>query len=130
MESKIAVIKRLYEFFKERELDQIRTLFDEQIVWSQMDGFPNGGTYVGADAIFENVFQTFKLKWEDWKAVTEEFLETEHDVMVVGYYSGTFKESGKFFKADFIHRYTLKDGKITHFKQYTDTQLIAEAMNV
>lgn len=126
--SNIQTVQSLYDYFQKRELDKIRPLFHENIKWSQMKGFPNGGEYVGADEIFENVFQGFSDNWTDWKADVTEFLDAGDDVIAVGVYRGTFNKSGKDLEADFIHRYTIKNGIITRFKQYTDTGLFFMAM--
>ena len=43
------------------------------------------------------------------------------EIVMVGYYTGTWKATGKTFKANATHTWTLKDGKVTHFFQAVDT---------
>lgn len=124
----LEIVQNLYNLFKNKDLDKIRELFHENIKWNQMKGFPNGGEYVGADEIFLHVFKGFSDNWSDWSADVTEFLDAGDDIIAVGTYSGTFNNSGKSLEADFCHRYTLKDGVITHFKQFTDTGLFFAAM--
>ncbi len=126
--SNLQIIQDLYEHFKNRNLDEIRKILHPEIKWSQMRGFPNGGTYTGADEIFENVFKGFSDNWTDWKAEVEEFLDAGDDIIAIGKYKGTFNKSGKYLEADFMHRYSIKDSVITNFKQYTDTGLFFAAM--
>lgn len=126
--SNIKTIQSLYDFFQSRELDKIRKIFHADIKWNQMKGFPNGGEYVGAEEIFANVFKGFSENWTDWKADVSEYLEAGDDIIAVGQYKGTFNKSGKYVEADFMHRYTLKDGLIIQFKQYTDTGAFFAAM--
>jgi ketosteroid isomerase-like protein len=128
MKSAVEIIQDLYGFLAEKNLEAVRLLFAETISWEQMKGFPGGGHYRGFDEIVEKVFGVFGEKWINWEAHVEEMKSSGNTVFVQGYYSGTYKSTGKSVKAVFIHRYDLKEGKIQEFKQFADTQLIAAAM--
>src|SRR3712207_4375090 len=54
----------MYRLFAQRDNEGISELFDPEIEWVQMEGFPRGGRYVGADAIFDGVFAGFREQWE------------------------------------------------------------------
>ena len=123
----LELIKELYENYKIRNLDRIRELFHPEIEWTQMPSFPNGGHYVGADAIFEHVFNGFRENWDGWQATVDDFLEVGTIVIATGYYQGTYKATGKSMQAEFAHWYTLSEGKVRSFKQYTDTYSVLEA---
>jgi hypothetical protein len=45
-----------------------------------------------------------------------------------GRYTGKYKKTGKAIDAQVAHVWTLKDGKITNFQQYTDTKQVANAV--
>ena len=128
MESNLSIIQDLYRHFANKDTEKIRALFDENIEWSQMEGFPNGGHYIGFDQIQANVFQGFSDHWTGWKAEVSDFIDAENDIIAVGTYSGTYNNTGKFVEAAFIHHYQVVEGKVKKFVQYTDTHLIAEAM--
>lgn len=123
-----ALIKELYDAFKVGNGKRISELFHPEIEWKQMEGFPNGGTYVGAKEIFEKVFGQFPKDWNNWKAVPNDFIAVEDKVFVLGHYEGTGKTSGQFFKAPIVHLYTINEGVITHFQQFTDTHIINNAL--
>lgn len=129
MKSNIEIIKELYKHFASANFENIILLFDKNILWEQMEGFPNGGKYKGADEIIQHVFLGFKQNWNGWKAVVTHLTAGETYVFVSGYYEGTYIPTGKKCNADFMHQYQLQHGKVIHFKQYTDTALIANAMN-
>jgi ketosteroid isomerase-like protein len=95
-----------------------------------MKGFPGGGQYVGADAVFENVFGEFRKNWTDWKATIIRYIDSGDGAFVVGYYEGTYTATQKYMKSDFACEYKVNKGKITEFNQYTDTFLIAQAMGL
>lgn len=124
----IEIVINLYELFAKKDQQAIRAIFEENIEWTQMKGFPNGGHYVGADAIFKNVFAGFRDNWEDWKAVVTEYIDAGDSVFAMGYYEGIFKQTGSYVKAEFTHRYVLENQKIKKFTQFTDTFLLAKAM--
>lgn len=120
----------MYRLFKQRDNEGIRKLFDPEIEWIQMDGFPGGGRYVGADAIFDGIFSGFREEWEGWRAVVETFLDAGESVVALGFYEGTYISTGRFARAEFAHILDFKGGRITRFVQYTDTFKVAEAMGV
>ena len=124
----LEIIQKLYEYLKNRELDKIRPLFHPNIKWNQMKGFPNGGQYIGADEIFENIFKGFSENWTDWRLEVTEFLDAGENIITVGKYKGTYNKSAKYLEADFMHRYTVKEGVVTNFNQYTDTGLFFATM--
>jgi ketosteroid isomerase-like protein len=126
----IETVKKMYELFEAKNNRAIEEIFDENIKWNQMKGFPNGGQYLGANAIFENVFDMFRENWSGWKATINRYIDSGDGVFVVGFYEGTYKATGKYMKSDFACEYKIKAGKIIEFNQYTDTFLIGEAMGL
>ena len=126
----IETVKKLYELFALNDNQAIRQLFDENIEWNQMKGFPGGGQYKGVDPIFTKVYAGFREHWMGWKGTINRYIDSGDGVFVVGVYEGTYKSTGKYMKADFACEYKVKDGKITQFNQYTDTFLIGQAMGL
>ncbi len=126
----IETVRKMYELFSMKDNAGISQIFDENIRWNQMKGFPGGGRYVGKQAVFEKVFGGFGKDWTDWKATITRYIGSDDSVFVLGYYEGTYRATGKYMKSDFACEYLVKDGKITEFNQYTDTFLIGQAMGL
>jgi len=126
----IATVKKMYALFATNDHKAIRGIFAEDLAWNQMKGFPGGGQYVGPDQVFDKVFTGFRENWAEWKATIDRYIDIGDGVFVIGYYEGTYRATGKSMKADFACEYKVKDGKITSFTQYTDTYLIAQAMDL
>lgn len=42
-------------------------------------------------------------------------------MVAFGFYSGTSKGTGRKFSAEWSHAFTIKAGKISRFREYTDT---------
>jgi len=122
------IIEGIYQSFAQGNIPGILGTFDENIEWTEAEGFPYGGTYVGANAILENVFMKLGSEWEGFSAVPDEFLDAGDNIVALGNYSGKYKESSKSMKVPFAHVWTLRDGKIVKFVQYTDTLKVSEAL--
>lgn len=96
--------------------------------WTEMDGFPARGTYVGPDAVVENVFKRLGGLFEGFALKVERLIDGGDDVVAIGEYSGTHRVTGKPFKARVVHVWSVRDGKIRRFEQFTDTLRVAESM--
>jgi uncharacterized protein len=66
----------------------------------------------------ENDFTT----WEN-----RQFVADGNTVVALGYYAGKNKRTGKPFASEFAHVSTITDGKITSFKEFTDTAAVLAA---
>ena len=45
------------------------------IRWTEAEGFPYGGTYVGPDAILQGVFMRLGTEWDGYAAVVQRALQ-------------------------------------------------------
>ncbi len=122
------IIENGYECFLTGDIPGLLSTFDENIEWTEAEGFPYGGTYTGANAILENVFMKHGTEWEGFSAVPDELLDAGNNIVALGHYSGKFNKTGKSMRVPFAHVWTLRDGKIVKFVQYTDTLKVSEAL--
>ena len=122
------IVKNVYDFFAKGEIPQVLEFFDKDIIWTDMEGFPTGGTYVGAGAILNGVFIKLGTEWNNFQANPDEYLKSEDRVTVLGHYQGTYKATGKSMKVPFAHVWSLREGKIVKFLQYTDTLLVSKVL--
>jgi len=122
------IIENGYKNFATGNVPEVLATFDENIEWTEAEGFPYGGTYTGANAIVENVFMKLATEWEGFSVVPDEFLDAGDNIVALGHYSGKYKASGKSMRVPFAHVWTLRGGKIAKFVQYTDTLKVSEAL--
>jgi ketosteroid isomerase-like protein len=97
--------------------------------WTEMDGFPCAGTYVGAEAIVENVFKALGASFDGYTFTLERLLDAGDAAVGIGTYTGTYKATGKSFTARVVHVWGGSGGKIRSFEQFTDTLRVAESMS-
>lgn len=128
MSTPTEIIQDHYAASARKDLDGMLAPFAPDIDWTEMDGFPYAGTYRGIDAVRENVFIRLGSEWTDYHARPEELVAEGDHVIAFGTYTGTYNATGKPMRARFVHHWTLRDGKVIRFEQFTDTHVIRAAM--
>jgi ketosteroid isomerase-like protein len=123
-----AIIEEHYAASARGDLDGMVAPFADRIVWTEMDGFPYAGTYRGVDAVRKEVFMRLGSEWTNYQAVPQEIVDSGEHVIAFGEYSGTYNASGKSMRARFVHHWTVRDGQVVKFEQFTDTHLVRQAM--
>src|SRR6476661_865728 len=115
------IVAGLYNSFSTGDIPAVLGAFADNVEWTEADGFPHGGTYVGANAILENVFMNLGSEWEGFSAVPNEYVDGGDSVVALGTYTGKWLQTGKSINVPFAHLWKLSDGKVVKFVQYTDT---------
>jgi hypothetical protein len=125
--SDLKIVQALYAALEEGDGDRVLEILDPEVEWIQNEGFPGGGRFVGAEAVYERVFNRLADEWDGWQAEVGRWLEAGGYVVALGAYRGTCRKTGKSMRAAFAHVYWLSDGRIVRFEQYADTAKVAEA---
>jgi len=127
MHNNVDIVRRHYAASDAGDLDGMLAPLAPDVQWREADGFPAAGLYVGPDAVKENVFVRLAEEYDGFQLVVDEVLDAGDVVVGVGTYSGTFRTTGKHFRARVAHVWRLSDGRVTHFEQITDTLLVDAA---
>ena len=117
------LLKKFYSGVLDKKL-----WLDPNVSWEVSDGFPFGGTYIGIDAVLNGFFPKLLEKFDDWNALPEEFFEVDDNVIVAGRYAGIVKSTKNKIDAPFVHIWTIKNGKATRLRQFTDTAKFHEVI--
>ena len=64
MSTNLEVISGIYAALAVGDVPGILAAFDGEIRWTEAEGFPYGGIYVGPDAIVANVFAKLGSEWD------------------------------------------------------------------
>ena len=123
----IEMMRKGYEDFAAGNIDAVLSLFTPDITWHASKGFPqytDKDIYHGPKAIAHEVFAQIPEYYDDFKIEITDFIGNKDKVVMVGFYTGVWKETGKTFKANAAHVWRLKDGKLAHFFQAVDTAAI------
>jgi ketosteroid isomerase-like protein len=119
----VELVRRLYAAIECRDMTQVLEIWDPQVEWREAEGHPyaDGNPYLGPEQILEGVFSRLGGEWEGFTAHPQEYLDAGDVVVVLGRYTGTYKETGRVLDAQIAHVYRLRDGRVVAFQQYTDT---------
>jgi ketosteroid isomerase-like protein len=123
MQSNTDAVKGAYAAFAKGDIPSVLGLLAADAQWTEAAGGPYGGTFVGPQGVLDNVFMKIGAEWDGYAAIPDEFIANETTVVALGHYRGTFKATGKSFRAPFVHVWKFANGKVTTFVQHTDTVL-------
>ena len=112
-------VRSLYDAFAAGEGGTLSALLADTH-WIEARGVPYGGVYQGFGEIAENVFGPIGQDVRNFTATPEELLPIGDDrVLALGQYRGTTDQGPMDIR--FAHLWTVADGRISHFEQFTDT---------
>jgi len=119
----VDIVQGMYNAFATGDIPTILAALDPQVEWWEAENFiyDDGNPYVGPEAVLQGVFMRIGTEWEGFAVTPKEVLDAGDTAIGHGYYSGTYKRTGKHAKAQFAHFFTFRDGKVVRFQQYTDT---------
>lgn len=126
----VQVIQGLYEAFGRGDVPSVLNQMDRSIEWNEAENFiyADRNPYVGPQAVLEGVFMRLGSEWEGFRVTPEEWLDAGDRVVVLGTYSGTHKATGRQVRAQFAHIWSVREGRVVRFQQYTDTKQFAETV--
>ena len=126
----VNVVRGMYAAFAKGDIPAIIAALDPQVEWWEAENFiyADGNPYVGPDAVLIGVFMRIGGEWEGFAVSPKEVLDAGETIIGHGYYSGTYKQTGKKVRAQFAHLFTFREGKIVKFQQYTDTSQFQQAV--
>jgi uncharacterized protein len=122
--SNLDLVRGVYDAFGRGDVPAVLGMMDENIVWTEAEGFPWGGSHRGSDAVLHDVFMKIAEAWEGFQAKAEEYIDDGNTVVAVGQYSGTYKETGKEVRLPFATLWRINNGKVIEFRQFTDTMAL------
>ena len=122
------LVQRTYELFKSGDIETLLNMYSDDIVWQlpEMENVPFGGKRSGRENVGE-FFSVVNDSLEVLQNEPTEFIAQGDKVVVLGHHSWRVKATGKEVSSDFAHVCTVKDGKITSFKEYMDTAAASKA---
>ena len=88
--------------------------------------FPTFGPRKGPSAV-QDLLRPGRRQPRFSEFTPREFYAGGDKVFVLGFYAATMRKSGKSAACEWVHVFTLRDGKVVRFRELTDTALLAEA---
>jgi ketosteroid isomerase-like protein len=98
-------------------------LLHPEVEWYQAEGHPYAGQgpWRGPKEVVQHVVNPINNDWEGFVTQVDEVIGVGSRVIVVGRYRGRHRMTGRDIDAQVCTLYTVIDGLITRWQQFTDT---------
>ena len=127
-EKNVLIIEKIYHAFARGELETILGLLSDDVDWfvPGPEDIPYSGRYPNKEKVkwfFQILIQTTTV--EQFEA--KEFFARGERIVVLGYERIRVNATGRAFENDWVHIWTLKDGKVIQFREALDTATMVQA---
>jgi ketosteroid isomerase-like protein len=128
-EQNTRVVREAYAAFGRGDVQSLLASFDDNIVWKPVTGagqqVPTAGERKGKVSVGEFFAIVAKhINFERFEP--REFVAQGDKVVALGHYTGK-TPIGKRFDSDFVMVFTLRNGKVTHFQEFSDSAALNAA---
>lgn len=128
-QANVKFVQGLYAAFQRGDIPAVIAGLQPDVVW-HMVGRANDYPRLGLRKGVKGVREFFEILAEN-EDFTEfhptDFFADGDRVFALGHLSIKFKKTGKSATTDWIHMFTVKDGKVAAFKEFLDTAQFAQA---
>ena len=127
VQANVELIQAAYAAFKRGDVQTILDSVSDTVEWIAAPVEPLAGTYRGRDEV-AGFFQKVNEIAEYSSFEPREYVAQGDRVIVLGSYRAKVKSTGRFYDCDWAMAFTVEDGKITEFQEFTDTATITSAL--
>ena len=124
------VVRRQYLASANGDLEALRATLADDVEWTEMAGFPLGGTYRTPNGVSSAVMEQLGKDWDSWTAHDDTYIVDGENVVVLARYTASNKATGKDINVRVAHHFVVRGGRIVRFEQFVDTAKVREAMPV
>jgi len=128
-DANVDLAKSMYAAFQRGDIATIVKTVTPDISWElagRPGDFPTIGTWRGPSGV-QDFFATVAKHLDFSEFSPTEFFPSGDKVFVLGRYAMTVKQTGKAMACDWCHIFTIRDGRVIGFLEFTDTAQAAEA---
>ena len=117
------VVKDAYGYFSKGNIPALLESLSDDVQWvspGPKEVTPWAGNYKGKAQVAE-FFRVVAQEIDFLKFEPREFVEQGNKVITLGFMEGKSRKTGKVAATEWAMAFTLKNGKVTHFREYADT---------
>ena len=124
----VQIVQHLYAAFAKRDIQTLLAALADDVDWQLLGPakIPHAGPHHGRDQVrrfFATVAETLQVEQFE----PRDFIAQGDNVVALGYYTGRVKSTGRQYASEWAHVFTLRNGKVTKFREYADTANLAAA---
>jgi uncharacterized protein len=126
------IVRGAYEAFARGDIPAVLAVFDENVEWHEAEHIPYwpGGPFIGLQAVLDGVIARIPQDYDGFTIDVRRIVGCGDTVLVEARYRATVRATGKPLDAQVAHVWDLRDGKLVHWQQYSDTWQLAEVTGV
>lgn len=124
----IDIVRAHYAASERGDLAGMLAPLAPDVSWTEAAGFPYAGTYIGPEAVAENVFARIQADWEDFTLAVDELIDAGDTVVGLGVYSATHRVNRSSFRARVAHVWRVSGDRVVAFEQIVDTEPVHRAL--
>lgn len=124
------IVQDAYAAFGRGDVAALLGMMTDDVDWQAVLGVgpnvPTGGPRRGRDEVgkfFKQLAESVDFKQFE----PREFVAERDKVVALGFYHGVARPTGRAFKSDWVMVYTIRAGKVAHFREYADVVAITAA---
>jgi uncharacterized protein len=127
-QANVELIQTAFECFGRGDVAGVLATLADDVEWyvATVENVPYTGTRHGKAGAGE-FFQLMAEAEDTLKFEPREFVAQGDMVVVLGHYEARAKSTGRQFATYFVQFFTVQNGKITRFREFTDTAAEANA---
>ena len=127
-QANVLLIQKAYQRVKAGDFPSFLDLLAADVLWilPEMPNVPFAGTWKGRQQVAE-FFRRLAETQDIVQMEPEEFIGHGDKVIVLGRFTMHVKATGKDSRSDWVHVWTVKDGKVTAMREYVDTLAVSTA---
>jgi uncharacterized protein len=124
-----ALVQSLYAAFGRGEIATIINAMAPDVEWSvngRRKDYPLLGSWKGPGEV-QKFFQGVAEHQEATEFSPKEFFAADDQVCVLGHYAWKMRKTGRAVASDWVHIFTIRNGKVVKFREFNDTAQFVEA---
>jgi uncharacterized protein len=132
-EGNVQIVKNAYAAFQRGDVAAILAAVDDNAEWHGVKGAEGAAPYAGlrrGRTEVANFFAQVGSAFEFTKFEPREFIAQGDDVVAIGDYAGKVKGTGRTIASDWVMVFTIRNGKIARFREWTDSAQLVRAYGI
>ncbi len=125
-------VKNFYQTIARRDFNAVCGMMGADFEWIEPDvpGLWFRGTHRGPDSILKEVIEPTFEKVAEFHVEPKQFFDVGEQVVVLAQFQGRSKATGKEFRVNTAHVWTLTNGKVVRFQAFHDIPGLSEALGL
>jgi ketosteroid isomerase-like protein len=130
-EENVSMVKELYDALGRSDISSVLNMFADDAIAhgpAPADVLPWGGVHNGREGVAK-LLKVLGESLEDEQFELHEFIAQRNKVVVLGYAKGHAKPTGRPYEIEFVHVWSVRNGKFSELRVYNNTAALVEALS-